>query len=134
MSAFLDSNVVLYRFDDDVPEKQARAHEVLAEHADNGVISTQVMIETHSVLTRKLGRTREFAQRVLDALEFDVVPTDPDLVLRAADTATAHQLSIFDALILEAAAAAGCDELLTEDLADGTTLRGVRIRNPFADL
>jgi len=33
--------------------------------------------------------------------------------------------------ILEAAATAGCDVVLTEDLADGSTIRGVLIRNPF---
>ncbi len=60
-----------------------------------------------------------------------MVPADEHLVRRAANTAAAHQLSIFDALVLEAAAAAECEELWTEDLADGSTLRGVRIVNPF---
>lgn len=54
------------------------------------------------------------------------------LALGAAATASSHQLSIFDALVVEAAAQARCDELDTEDLADGATIRGVRIVNPFA--
>lgn len=89
------------------------------------------MIELHAVLTRRLGVSREAAARVLDTLALEVVPADEHLVRRAADTAAAHQLSIFDALVLEAAAAAGCHELWTEDLADGSILRGVRIVNPF---
>jgi len=34
--------------------------------------------------------------------------------------------------IVLAAAESGCDVLWTEDLADGQTLRSVRIRNPFS--
>jgi predicted nucleic acid-binding protein len=37
-------------------------------------------------------------------------------------------------MIVIAAAESGCDVLWTEDLTDGQTLRGVRVRNPFADL
>jgi hypothetical protein len=40
-----------------------------------------------------------------------------------------HQL--WDALIVQAAKRAGCDEILTEDLTDGQTIEGIRIRNPF---
>lgn len=56
---------------------------------------------------------------------------DRSLVLAAAHTATKHQISMRDALILETAATAGCAELLTEDLANGSTLRGMTIVNPF---
>jgi predicted nucleic acid-binding protein len=34
-------------------------------------------------------------------------------------------------LIVQAAKRAGCDEILTEDLTDGQTIEGIRIRNPF---
>ena len=99
--------------------------------ATEAVISTQVLIELHSVLTRKLGRTRTDAARVLDALPLDVISTDAELVRVAAHTAARHELSIFDAMILEAAVRGGCDELWTEDLTHGSTLRGVRIVNPL---
>ena len=59
-----------------------------------------------------------------------MVATDADLVREAAATAAAHELSIFDAMIIEAAARAGY-ELWTEDLAGGSVLRGVRVVNPF---
>jgi predicted nucleic acid-binding protein len=36
-------------------------------------------------------------------------------------------------LILEAAAFSGCEELWTEDLDTGATLRGVKIVNPLLD-
>jgi predicted nucleic acid-binding protein len=53
------------------------------------------------------------------------------LVLRATDTALSARLSIWDALIVEAAATAGSDHLLTEDLNDGQTIRDVQVINPF---
>jgi predicted nucleic acid-binding protein len=62
----------------------------------------------------------------------EVVPTDASLVRRAIATSGDHQLSIWDALVLEAASESGCQELWTEDLTTGATLRGVRIVNPLA--
>lgn len=134
MTTFLDTNVLAYQFDQGQPAKQARARDTLVRYAADAVISIQVLIELHVVLTRKLGRSRAQAGRVLDAIDLDVVPATAGLVRRAARTADQHQLSIFDAMVLEAAVFAGCDQLLTEDLADESTLRGVRIVNPFRGL
>ena len=134
MTVFLDTNVLAYQFDDADPERQIRAREVFLGSATNAMVSTQVLIELHAVLTRKLGRSRAEARTVLDALELDVIPADVALVRRAARTADEHELSIFDAMVLEAAVLGRCDELWTEDLADGSILRGVRIVNPFRAL
>jgi len=132
VTVFLDTNLLAYQFDDSLPGKQSRAREVFAAHAADAVISTQVRVELHSVLIRKLGRSRSEAARVLDSLPLDVIPADAELVRVAAHTAARHELSIFDAMILEAAVRGGCDELWTEDLADGGTLRGVRVVNPLS--
>ena len=43
-----------------------------------------------------------------------------------------HKLSLHDALIVEAAARAGCAELLSEDMHAGAVISGVRIVNPVA--
>lgn len=132
MRVFFDTDVVAYQFDDSRPDKQARAREVFVDAAADAVISTQVLIELHSVLTRKLGRTREEAFEVLSALDLETVAADGPLVMAAAETSAVHGLTIFDAMVLEAAARAGCQELWTEDLAPGSRLRGVLIVNPFA--
>jgi predicted nucleic acid-binding protein len=42
-----------------------------------------------------------------------------------------HTISIWDALILQAARQSGCERLLTEDLQAGAVIGGVRIVNPF---
>lgn len=130
MRVFLDTNVIAYQFDQADPTKQARAREVVTAAGDRR-ISTQVLVELHAVLNRKLGLSRAATAEVIGALDFPTVPTDRSLVLTAAATADRHQLSIFDALIVEAAAAAQCDELWTEDLTAGQVISGVAVVNPF---
>ena len=53
-------------------------------------------------------------------------------MLAAVDTSRAATISLWDALIIEAASRAGCERVLSEDLNAGPVLRGVRIENPFA--
>jgi predicted nucleic acid-binding protein len=134
VKVFLDTNVLAYQFDDSQPAKQARARQAFEQAAEDAVISTQVLIELHRVLTRKLGRSREDARAALETLDLKTVPADRELVIAAAITAERHQLSIFDAMIIEAAAHAGCTEVWTEDLATGSDLRGVHVVNPFSSL
>jgi predicted nucleic acid-binding protein len=52
-------------------------------------------------------------------------------MLAAADLAVTHQLGIWDAVILCAAAEADCHLLLSEDMQDGFIWQGVTIANPF---
>jgi predicted nucleic acid-binding protein len=63
---------------------------------------------------------------------FDLVTASVDALKAALSLRTLHQLSFWDALILQAARDAGCAVLLSEDLAAGATLAGVRIVDPFA--
>ncbi|MFT4225773.1 PIN domain-containing protein [Micropruina sp.] len=131
---FLDTNVLVYAFDTSDREKQARALAVLAQHPD-ATISTQVLLEWFAAVTRKLTPPMPpaTAQKSLESLaKLSVATDDAELVVRAAQTSVEHQLSIWDAMVIEAAAIAGCRVLLSEDLNDGQVIRGVRVQNPFA--
>lgn len=131
---FVDTNVLAYRLDAREPEKRRTARARMDE-VHTFIVSTQVLLELYSVLTRKFepALTRAQARAVLDeVMALPVVPADADLVLRATRAAQGLKISIWDAMIVEAAAEAGCDELWTEDLAAGVELRGVRVVNPFA--
>jgi predicted nucleic acid-binding protein len=134
VTVFIDTNVLVYEKDVDQHAKRRRAREYLASVAGEAFVSTQVLIEFHSVLTRRLGKNRDEASEHVAHVPFEVVGADRELVQAAAATAAAHQLSIYDAMIIEAAVRGGCDTIWTEDLADGSTIRGVTIANPFADL
>jgi predicted nucleic acid-binding protein len=63
--------------------------------------------------------------------QLPVVASDLALVRAGMRTAEQHQLSYLDALIIEAAASAGCKRVLSDDLNEGSTIRGVEIVNPF---
>lgn len=132
---FLDTNVLAYLFDNREPKKRLRAQQVLLRERDL-VVSTQVMLELFAILTRKFDPPLSAAEgeRVLRSLQkFEVVTADANLVLRAARTVTEQQLSIWDAMVLEAAHSGGCAELWSEDFSAGAKLRGVQIVNPFAN-
>jgi len=133
MSAFLDTNVVVYAFDRAVPQKQRVAIRVL-EGEDRLVVSSQVLLESWSVLTRKLADPlgEDQASEIIDQLcTLPVVSTDPQLVQQAIRTSVRFKIAIWDALIVEAARAAGCRRILSEDLQAGQDFDGVLIENPF---
>jgi predicted nucleic acid-binding protein len=87
------------------------------------------------VLTGKAGRSPADARTAIlswrDAIS--TRDTTDAAFLAAMDLVADHHVSIWDALILAVAADAGCRLLLTEDLQEGFTWRGVRVVNPFAD-
>jgi predicted nucleic acid-binding protein len=133
-SVFADTNVLVYLFDADAPAKQKRAREVLEEEGDRLVVSTQVLQEFYVTVTRKLGRPlpegeAESATRELSA--FEVVETDLAMVLRSISSSRAWKISLWDALIVEAARARDCARLLSEAMQHGRRFGSVRVENPF---
>jgi predicted nucleic acid-binding protein len=63
---------------------------------------------------------------------YTLVETTAKVMVAAADLAGQHQIGIWDAVILAAAADAGCRLLLSEGMQDGFTWNGVTVANPFA--
>ena len=135
--AFLDTNVLVYLFDHDVPAKTERARDLL-ERAEPGelVLSAQVLSEFYVVVTRKLERPLDSSQatQAVDWLGlFPVIPIGSGLVKTAIQTSRESQVSYWDGLIVATAAAGGCERLLTEDLNHGQVFDSVRVENPFRD-
>jgi predicted nucleic acid-binding protein len=132
-AAFVDTNVLVYAYDTRYPVKQEIARDAVAGGAL--FLSAQVLGEFYWTVTRKLAvpLAADVAQEVVGRWPRDfVIPLTAPLVSRAITTSLRHQLSYWDALIVEAAADGGCSRLLTEDLQDGALISGVRIVNPFA--
>ena len=129
MTAFFDTNVVVYAFLD--IEKRRAAIEVMA---DGGVISAQVLNEfTHVARRRQRSWPNiEAAIAALQARFPDVVPLTADTHAAALALARDHSFAFYDALIVAAAIEAGCDTLWSEDMQNGRVIGGLTIRNPFA--
>lgn len=77
--------------------------------------------------------TDEVAERAVRAAAgYTVFQVDAALVFSAISTSRRNKLSFWDALIIQAASAAGCEVVLSEDLNDGQVIEGVRVQSPFA--
>jgi predicted nucleic acid-binding protein len=134
--SFFDTNVLLYLFDNLVPEKKARAQEVLSSEVEAGraVLSTQVLQEFYVNATRKLAEplSPEAAEaQVRDFARLPLVRVDEAMILAAIERNRDMSLSFWDALVVEAALRAGAGRLLTEDLQHGQEMDGLRVENPF---
>ncbi|NJN84628.1 MAG: PIN domain-containing protein [Caldilineaceae bacterium] len=132
---FLDTNVLLYaisRAEDEV-EKAERARSLLT--FDDWVLSVQVLQEFYVQATRYTKPDRiqhDQAVTLIEAwLRFRVQEITIPILQAALNTSRQNQISYWDAAIIEAARAAGCFEVYTEDLASGRDYNGVRVVNPF---
>ncbi|WP_312471251.1 PIN domain-containing protein [Brucella sp.] len=135
MKIALDTNVLAYAEGVNDAAKRDIALELMRGLPQEAVvIPVQVLGELFHVLTRKAGKSRGEAREALLAWRdtFPVIETAPEMMLAAADLATDHQFSIWDAVILSVASQSGCRLLLSEDLQDGFTWGGVTVANPFA--
>ena len=132
--AFVDTNVFFYALDGSDPDKQSKAIALLSKLArkGDGRISTQVAMELATNLVKKLRLSPEDAKKLLVGLEdFVVVPTGTTTVGRALELMSEASLSFWDAAIVAAAEAGGCDTLYTEDLSAGQRVVGIKIVDPF---
>ena len=135
MIVALDTNVLAYAEGVNGAAMKATALALLRDlPGDSAVVPVQTLGELFKLLVRKAGRSPANARAAILAWRdaFPLVETSPGVMLAAADLATDHRLGIWDAVILAAAAAAGCRLLLSEDLQDGFTWSGVTVANPFA--
>ena len=132
--SFLDANVLVYTDDSRVPQKQEAALALVerVRREGTGVLSTQILQEYFVTATRKLGVPVETARRKVEIFaRLDVVTNRVDDILAAIDLHSAHQLSFWDALLVQAAARSGCSTLFTEDLQHGRRFGELEVVNPF---
>jgi predicted nucleic acid-binding protein len=134
---FVDTNILMYAHDAAAGEKHQRAKALIKElwATREGVVSTQVLQELTVNLRRKVKKpldakaTRDI---VSDYLAWQVVVNTGESILEALDLESRHQVSFWDALVIQAAHAAGAEILYSEDLSDGQRYGTVRVKNPFS--
>jgi predicted nucleic acid-binding protein len=132
---FIDTNVLLYAVsrDPDEQDKALRANEVLAGR--DVALSVQVLQEFYVQATRDSRPDplshEQAAELVESFLRFPVQEITTGVMLAALATRRRFGISYWDAAILEASRALGCDVVLSEDLSDGEDYAGVRVENPF---
>ncbi len=118
---FLDTNVLVYLFDGDEPEKKAIAESIFREHT-RIKLSTQVLEEFYVTLTRKLGRPLQPEQALAAVEKFQAYPVaviSGAVVTKGIRRSIDSRISFRDGLIVETALAEGANVLVTDDLQDG---------------
>lgn len=134
----LDTNILAYlagvsrvAADDSKIERCREVVERLGRHSSL-LAPTQALGELFVVLRRAgvpAQEARDILLRFADA--FGTPESGRKTVFAATDLAVDHGLQFWDALIVSAAADAGCSLLLSEDMQDGFVVRGLTIANPL---
>lgn len=132
----LDTNILVYSVDRTAGVRHQRAVTIVRRAVVAECwLTLQAVSEFYAVVSRKRVMVPADAARIA-GYWLDVFPS---AVVSAASVRAAlvsdrdGRASYWDALLVATAAEAGCTAILTEDLADGSTMHGVRILNPFTD-
>ncbi len=140
IAALIDTNILIYRFDERSPQKQQAAITILRDGllADSVVIPHQAIVEFLAVVTRPLrGRiallTPEEARQEADEFLSDFIVLYPsESLLRTAMRLWArHRLNWYDAHLLAYAEEHGLSEVVSEDFQHDRFYGSVRAVNPF---
>ena len=134
---FLDTNILVYSFDPDTPDKAAIAEELVRRGWTSGlgVVSYQVAQEFANVVLRRFavtmtaGELERYFLRVLFPLL--QIHSSPQLFLHALHLQVRSKLSWYDSLIVAAALQSGCKILFSEDLQHGQRFGELAVENPF---
>jgi predicted nucleic acid-binding protein len=132
---FLDTNIIIYLYSIDEPEKRRLCENLAAEN--HIVISAQVISEMCNILNKKMRLDFNSISKVVDELTqvFIVRTVDTETIKFALIIAEKYRYSYFDSLIIAAAIKSGCSVLYTEDMQDGQIIEdSLKIINPFRSM
>lgn len=134
--AFVDTNVLVYAHDSGAGVRHEKARDLVARlwEERSGIVSTQVLQELYVNVRRKARNPlplEETRSVILDYLRWELVVNDGDSIVGAMEIEARYRISFWDALIVQAATAAGAETLFSEDLGHGQSYGQVRIVNPF---
>jgi predicted nucleic acid-binding protein len=135
MRAAFDSNFIIYAEDMFADEKHVKALQIISQiSADRILIPLQAAGEAMNWLVKKAKYTKSEAAESIGIWirSYHTQATTLSIFHAANELAANHQFQIWDAIIMAAAAEAGSEILLTEDMQHGFKWQGVTIINPFA--
>lgn len=139
MAALVDTNILVYRFDDRFPDKQRVATNLLRK----GIIDDSLRLPHQAIVEFVAATTRPIRGHTIltlaDALreaeeflhQFTVLYPNEAILRQSMRGCLAYQLSWFDAHLWSYAEHYGLSEILTEDLQHDRLYGTVRIVNPF---
>jgi len=134
---FLDTNIIIYSFDQSEIKKMRIAKKLIknALKTHKGIISYQVLQEFINAALQKFKIPMEIEDCKSYTYNFlspicEVFPSI-ELFHDAIDIKSEAKIGFYDALIVASAVKGNARTLYTEDLNDGQKIRSVQIKNPF---
>jgi len=100
---FVDTNLLVYLLADD--EKAGKLHELFSSAFNDIILSTQILGELYSVLTRKKLKTQREAKLIIEELifNFEVLPVRDSNVISALNISEEYGFSYWDSLVVATA-------------------------------
>lgn len=134
MKVALDTNILAYAEGANGTAMRDKTLDLIQRLPPGAVVlPVQTLGELFNVLVRKVKRRPVRARAAVlswrDA--YPLIETSATVMVNAADLACDHGLTIWDSVVLAASAEADCRLLLSEDLQEGFTWRGVTVTNPY---
>jgi predicted nucleic acid-binding protein len=135
----VDTNVLLYAYDQGEPVKQSQAVAVLDHLATFrlGVLTPQVLAEFFVDATRKLQRPLTVEQaydRIQNyLLSWEILDLSGSIIMEAVRGVRTYQMAYGDAQIWASARLHQIPLIFTEDFNSGAVIEGVRFVNPFEE-
>jgi len=135
----VDTNILLYAYDQGEPEKQSQAVAVLDHLATLrlGVLTPQVLAEFFVNATRKLEKpltVEEVYNRIQNyLLSWEIVDLSGSIILEAVRGVRTYKMAYWDAQIWASARMCQIPFIFTEDFNVGAVIEGVGFVNPFEE-
>ena len=129
--AFIDTNIFIYLYSEDEPNKKSLCIEYLQNH--DCITSTQAINELSNVLTRKWKLPAKDVKNVISEIQSScrIELINIEVITRALSIHEKYGYSYYDCLMLSAAILNGCYYIFSEDMQDGQKIDGLEIVNIF---
>ena len=134
-NCFVDTNVLVYAIDPEVPEKRAIVADLLRLLLKNRtlVLSPQTLNECYQVITRRRGliSPEQARQFISSFLKSRTTPHGNSVIERAWQIEDQTGFLWWDCVQLASASLARCGIFISESLEHGRKLGDLKIMNPF---
>ncbi len=130
----IDTNILVYAWDNADPTRQAKAIETIKKYVDRCLVSVQTLNE-FSVVMRKSGKDISWIRekiRIMASL-MCVCPLAVEHTHEALRMVEQHKFSYWDALIWAVGKHNGAQFIISEDGPTGNVIEGILYMNPFRE-
>ena len=123
-SVFLDTNVLVYLYSNDEPEKRNASIALFKKYIC--ATSTQALNEFSNVYLKKYKIPNDEVKRLIGSIikSCDIQLITEQIICSAIDLNTKYGYSYYDCLMLASALDSNCNTIYSEDMNDGQVIEG----------